>query len=55
MCVPSYYELSELEIEILLWALGRATHIGGYKAPNFNATELEELIARLERRQVYAR
>ena len=52
--MPSFYELSELEIEILLWAVERATYIGKRPAPVFTASDISNLIARLERREVDA-
>lgn len=52
--MPSFYELSELEVEILLWAIERATYISKRPAPVFTAPEISNLIARLERRDVDA-
>lgn len=48
--MPSFYELSEEEIAILLWAIGRATHVHDYPAPVFTGLEIRELIDRLERK-----
>lgn len=50
--MPSWYELSDLEIEILLWAVGKATYMGGWQAPFFTAKELQALIQQLKRDDV---
>lgn len=49
--MPSFYELSDDEVELLLWAIGKATYVGNWHAPIVTANEVQALIEKLERRE----